>query len=356
MTIPLDQPTAVRAGEELDVAKLEAYLAAQLPDAAGPLVVEQFPSGYSNLTYLLRLGDQELVLRRPPFGNRVKSAHDMGREFRVLSQLQGHYDLAPNPLVYCEDEQVLGAPFYVMQRCRGIILRSPQKMDITLDPPTLQELGQSFVENLAALHAVDFEAAGLGDLGKPQGFIERQVGGWTKRYRQARTDDIPEMETIAAWLENNRPAESGASLIHNDYKFDNLVLDENDPTRVIAVLDWEMCTLGDPLMDLGVSLSYWVHDDDEPALKSFITGPTNFAGNLTRGEIAARYSEITGRDTSGILFHYCFGLFKLAVIVQQIYYRYAEGHTQDPRFADLNHVVRSLAVAAVHSADRGEFS
>ncbi|QDU41662.1 Putative aminoglycoside phosphotransferase [Symmachiella dynata] len=354
MSIHLDQPADVREGEQLDTDKLGGYLRTHLPDASGPLVVEQFPSGFSNLTYLLKLGDQELVLRRPPFGNRVKSAHDMGREFRVLSQLSGVYDLVPQPLVYCEDEAVLGAPFYVMQRCQGVILRSPKQQKYDLDAATLRGLGESFVDNLAALHAIDFAAAGLGDLGKPEGFIERQVAGWTKRYQQARTDDFPEMENIAGWLAEHLPPSSGVSLIHNDFKFDNLVLDPQDLTKIIAVLDWEMCTLGDPLLDLGVSLSYWVQEDDEPALKAFIAGPTNLPGNLTRREIVRRYEEVTGRDTSGILFHYCFGLFKLAVIVQQIYFRYAEGHTRDPRFAGLNRAVESLGVAALHVADRGE--
>jgi len=354
MSIHLDQPADVRDGEQLDTDKLGEYLRTHLPDESGPLVVEQFPSGFSNLTYLLRLGERELVLRRPPFGNRVKSAHDMGREFRVLSKLSGVYELVPQPLVYCEDEEVLGAPFYVMQRCQGVILRSPKQQKYDLEAATLRGLGESFVDNLAALHAIDFEAAGLGDLGKPEGFIERQVAGWTKRYQQARTDDFPEMENMARWLADHLPPSSGVSLIHNDFKFDNLVLDPQDLTKIIAVLDWEMCTLGDPLLDLGVSLSYWVQKDDEPALKEFIAGPTNLPGNLTRREIVRRYEEVTGQDTSGILFHYCFGLFKLAVIVQQIYYRYAEGHTRDPRFAGLNRTVESLGVAALHVADRGE--
>ncbi len=354
MSVPLDQPTNVRDGEQLDTEKLGEYLRAHLPDASGSLTIEQFPSGYSNLTYLLRLGDQELVLRRPPFGNRVKSAHDMGREYNVLSKLSGVYDLVPRPLVYCDDEQVLGAPFYVMQRCRGVILRSPKQMDCDLDAATLRQLGESFVDTLAALHAIDYEAAGLGDLGRPEGFIERQVAGWTKRYQQARTHDFPEMESIAGWLADNLPPSSGTSLIHNDFKFDNLVLDPRDLTKIIAVLDWEMCTLGDPLLDLGVTISYWVEAYDEPALKAFIAGPTNLPGNLTRREIVQRYAEVTGRDTSGILFHYCFGLFKLAVIVQQIYYRYAQGHTRDPRFAGLDQAVESLGIAATHAVDRGE--
>lgn len=353
MTAPLDKTAAVRDGEELDAVKLRAYLDAKLPELSGELLVEQFPSGFSNLTYLLRLGDRELVLRRPPVGNRIKSAHDMGREFRVLDKLSAVYELAPRPLVSCEDDEILGAPFYVMERRTGIILRKTIPEGVTLDPPTLRGLSEAFIDNLAALHAIDYEAVGLGELGRPEGYIARQVAGWTKRYQAARTDEIPEMEQLAAWLATQQPAESGTALIHNDYKYDNLILDRDDLTRIIAVLDWEMCTLGDPLMDLGMSLAYWVQADDDSARKHFITGPTYLPGNLTRQELVVRYAEKSGRDPSGILFHYCFGLFKLAVIVQQIYARYAAGHTQDPRFANLNDSVANLGIAAVHATVRG---
>jgi aminoglycoside phosphotransferase (APT) family kinase protein len=218
---------------------------------------------------------------------------------------------------------------------------------MTIPPETFHRLGESLIDNLARLHSIDYQAAGLGDLGHPEGFLERQVGGWTKRYQQAQTDDWSEMMQTAEWLAANRPAESGATLIHNDYKFDNLVLDPNDLTRIIAVLDWEMCTLGDPLLDLGVSLSYWVQADDDQILRAFVPGPTDKPGNLTRQDLISRYAKLTGRDTSNMLFYYCFGLFKLAVIIQQIYARYAKGFTQDPRFAGMNHVVAGLGHAGI---------
>src|SRR5206468_2501277 len=225
MTHDLDTAAPVRAGEELPVASLEAYLAEHLPDAAGPLVVEQFPHGHSNLTYLLRLGDQELVLRRPPFGNQVKSAHDMGREYRVLSKLSAVYPPAPHPYVYCEDDSVLGAPFYVMERRHGLVLRKTLPKGLTLDPARVRALDVALIDNLATLHMLDYRAAGLGDLGKPEGYVNRQVSGWVNRYAAARTDDVPEVERVARWLTEHQPAESGAALIHNDYKFDNLLLD-----------------------------------------------------------------------------------------------------------------------------------
>jgi len=345
----IDAASPIREGEELDLAKLEAWLHEEIPNASGNLRVEQFPQGFSNLTYFVKLGDQELVLRRPPFGNQVKSAHDMGREFRVLSALNKVYELAPRPLAYCDNDSVLGAPFYVMQRRHGIILRKKLPNEFVIPPETFRGLGISLIENLARLHSIDYQAAGLGDLGHPEGFLERQVGGWTKRYLQAQTDDFPEVIQTVEWCAANRPPESGATLIHNDYKFDNLVLDPNDLTKIIAVLDWEMCTIGDPLLDLGVSLSYWVQADDDAVLRAFVPGPTDRPGNLTRHELIERYAELTGRDMSHILFYYCFGLFKLAVIIQQIYARYAKGHTRDPRFAGMNQVVAGLGRAGMAS-------
>lgn len=343
----IDSSYPIRSGEELDVPKLEAWLRSHVPGVEGALSIEQFPQGFSNLTYFVKLGNQEMVLRRPPFGNKVKSAHDMGREFRILEKLHKVYELAPRPLAYSDDDSVLDAPFYVMERRRGVILRKKLPKEMTIGPETFHRLGESLIENLARLHAIDYQAAGLGDLGQPEGFLERQVGGWTKRYVQAQTDDFPEVVQTAEWLAANRPAESGATLIHNDYKFDNLVLDPGDLTRIIAVLDWEMCTIGDPLLDLGVSLSYWVQANDDQVLRAFVPGPTDRPGNLTRQELITRYAELTGRDTSKMLFYYCFGLFKLAVIIQQIYVRYARGFTQDPRFAGMNHVVAGLGRAGM---------
>jgi len=354
MSAPIDEPRPVRDGEQLDVTRLRAYLATHLPGAGEPLAVEQFPHGHSNLTYLIRLGDQEWVLRRPPFGNRVKTAHDMGREYRVLSRLCRIYGPAPAPVLYCEDESVLGAPFYVMERRRGAILRGAPRADRPIPPELVRRLCETLVDNMALLHALDYRTAGLEDMGKPQGYVERQVTGWTKRYQDARTDDIPDLERTAAWLAGNRPAGSaGATLIHNDFKFDNLVLDPDDLTRIVAVLDWEMATIGDPLMDLGTTLAYWTEAGDPEPLHHHIVGPTTQPGSLSRRELVERYGQTTGRDISNMLYCYVCGLFKVAVIVQQIYARYVRGLTQDPRFAGFNQMVAALGLGAVRAIDTG---
>ncbi len=352
----LDASSAVRSGEELDVERLKVYLAQQLGHPVEDVAIEQFPQGFSNLTYLVRCGSDEYVLRRPPFGNQVKSAHDMGREFNVLSKLSRVYELAPKPVVYCTDEAVLGAQFYLMERRRGVILRRKLPRGFAPDAVTFQKLGLAFIDNLARLHALDYRAAGLGDLGKPEGYVERQVNGWIQRYEKAKTDSWPAVDEVARWLTTNRPAESGAALIHNDYKFDNIVLDENDLTRIVAVLDWEMCTLGDPLMDLGCTLAYWIQADDHESLKLFVPGPTYLPGNLTRSELIARYAATSGRDVQHVLFYYCYGLYKLAVIIQQIYARYARGFTRDARFADMNRQVESLGLAAARAIEIGRVS
>jgi aminoglycoside phosphotransferase (APT) family kinase protein len=350
MDLDLDQPTAVRDGEQLDVGRLSSYLGGHVAGWGGPIVVEQFPRGYSNLTYLVRCGDRELVLRRPPFGNRVKSAHDMGREHRILSRLCRVYDLAPCPVAYCEDESVLGTPFYLMERRRGVILRKP---DPSLPAEAVRRLCEALIDGLVRLHALDYRAAGLGDLGRPEGYVGRQVAGWTKRYRDAQTDDLPALERVAGWIDSHRPAESGAALVHNDYKFDNLVLDAADPARIVAVLDWEMATVGDPLMDLGTTLGYWVEAGDPPALQGLVVGPTNQPGALSRAELIERYRRQAGRDVGEMLFYYVFGLFKIAVIAQQIYARYVRGLTRDGRFAGLNAVIAGLGEGAVGAIEAG---
>ena len=355
MNPDLDTTALLRPGEELPVATLEAYLAQHLPDASGPLTVEQFPHGHSNLTYLLRSGGKEFVLRRPPFGNQVKTAHDMGREFRVLSRLSGVYLPAPRPYIYCDDTGVLGAPFYVMERRRGVVLRRADNPGLTIDPPTARRLSEALIDNLALLHALDYKVAGLADLGKPQGYVTRQVSGWITRYTNARTDPLPEMDRIAGWLTDHKPTESGAALVHNDYKYDNLVLDPTDLTRVVAVLDWEMATVGDPLMDLGTTLGYWVEAGDPEPVRAGAFGPTALPGSLTRQELVARYADKSGHDVSSMLFYYCFGIYKIAVIIQQIYARYVRGHTRDARFARLNERVAALCQTALRAAERGRF-
>ena len=350
----LDGARPPRQGEELDTPKLELFLHQQLPQTqGGKLVIEQFPSGFSNLTYLLRCGELEMVLRRPPFGNRVKSAHDMAREHQVLSGLQEAYPLAPKTYLYCDDEEILGAPFYVMERRKGVVLRRKLPRGLDLRPVIAGRLSEHFIESLADLHTLDYEGAGLSDLGHPEGYVKRQVEGWIKRYTRAQTDSWQEFEEMGAWMLDNMPCSSGAALVHNDYKYDNVLLDPNDLTRLVAVLDWEMCTLGDPLMDLGTTLAYWVQADDPPALIGSAFGPTAVAGSWTRQQLAEHYASRTGADISNLVFYMCFGYYKLGVIVQQIYYRYFKGHTQDPRFAQLNQMVGMLGKAGLHTLNRG---
>jgi aminoglycoside phosphotransferase (APT) family kinase protein len=355
MSSSLDDTQPVRPGEELNLAALEPYLREHLPEARGPLSVEQFPGGASNLTYLVRLGETELVLRRPPFGNRVKTAHDMGREYRVLSKLHRVYRPAPRPFLYCEDESVLGAPFYCMERRRGVVLRRKLPDGVVLDPATVAALNRSFIDNLVEFHHIDYEAAGLGDLGKPAGFVKRQVEGWNKRYEACRTEDWRDMEFLMAWFPKRAPAQSASSLVHNDYKFDNLMLDPHDLTKIVAVLDWEMCTLGDPMLDFGTVLAYWVEAGDPPPLQVHAFGPTQLPGSMSRRQLTDYYAEKSGFDTSNALFYYAFGLYKVAVIIQQIYYRYVQGFTSDERFAQFNKQVAALAQEAARAIDEGTY-
>jgi aminoglycoside phosphotransferase (APT) family kinase protein len=342
----VDGSRPVRAGEELDAGRLESYFREHVPEIAGPIEISQFPGGFSNLTYLLRAAGQEYVLRRPPFGNTEKSAHDMGREYKVLSKLAKAYPPAPRALVFCEDLSVIDVPFYVMERRRGVILRQSLPKGLELDPATLRQLCESFVQNLVQMHSVDYEQAGLADLGKPVGYVSRQVTGWTARYERSKTESIPAMNEVADWLAKEQPSEVGAALIHNDYKFDNIVLDPDNITRIIGVLDWEMATIGDPLMDLGTTVGYWIQADDPPALQGFVVGPTRQEGAFTRKELIDRYAELSGRTIENPLFYFVFGIYKLAVIVQQIYRRFHDGLTKDERFAHFNFVVQMLAEGA----------
>ena len=351
----LDQAGPIRADEDLNIRRLENWLRSHL-SACGTLSVEQFLSGHSNLTYLIRVGDQEFVLRRPPFGNLVKSAHDMGREYRVLSKLWQVYSPAPRPYAFCEDKDIIGDEFYVMERRRGIVLRQNNVPDeLVSSPAALNQLGLSLIDNLVKLHSLDFEAAGLGSLGKPQGYAERQVNGWKNRYTMAQTDSWPEMEELGRWLQGNIPSDSSAGLVHNDYKYDNLMLSADDLTTIVAVFDWEMATIGDPLMDLGTTLSYWIQADDQEETQRLAFSPTMLPGSPTRRELADRYAQMTGVVLPDMLYYYCFGVFKLAVILQQIYARYARGKTTDVRFAGMNMSVAALARAGIKAIESGRY-
>lgn len=328
----IDAADEPRQSEALAEEHLAAYLADHLEGFDGELVVRQFRKGHSNLTYLVTDGTREWVLRRAPFGTNVATAHDMGREYRILSGLHRAYPPAPRAYLMCEDAGVIGAPFYVMQRVRGVILRAKPPRGMTWSKELGRRTSEEFLDNLVAIHGVDLAEAGLDGFGKPEGYVRRQVEGWTKRYHGSRTDDIPEVVAVAEWLAEKMPPEADATLIHNDYKYDNIVLDPGDLPRIIGVLDWEMATVGDPLMDLGTTLAYWVTALDEPELAMLPFGVTNFPGSWSRERLVDAYAARSGRDVSRVDFYHVFGLFKTAVVAQQIYYRFKSGKTDDPRF------------------------
>lgn len=356
----LDQPKAVRAGEELDPEALHTLFARYAPRLRGSLIVQQFPRGYSNLTYLLSVGDQELVLRRPPRGaKQIKSGHDMKREYTVLSRLGTVWPKVPRTLFHVtEAESPLGVELYVMERVPGIILRGTRvPAELGLDPPAFRRLSETFVDTLVELHAIDPASAGLEDLGRPQGYVQRQVEGWIGRYEKARTDDVADMERLAGWMRANLPPDAPGTILHNDFKYDNLVLDPAAPTTTVrAVLDWEMSTLGDPLADLGTALAYWFERAETEAVGPAAFGPTMLEGNLTREELVERYARKSGRPVDTIVFHYVTALYKVAVIAQQIYARYRQGLTQDERFGALGMAVQMLAHLAVQASERGRIS
>jgi aminoglycoside phosphotransferase (APT) family kinase protein len=350
----LDEPTVIREGEELELARVGAFLKEKIKGAEGPLEIRQFPSGFSNLTYMIRMGDKDMVLRRPPFGKKAKTAHDMKREYTILSALYPVFPYCPRPLVFTDDESVMGCQFYVMERIGGIILRKDLPAGMSLTAGDARELCVNMIDLQYRLHSLDYHAIGLSDFGKPEGYVRRQVDGWSKRYRDARTPDVPDFENVMAWLDTYCPPDSEKpGIIHNDYKFDNLVLNPRNPTEIIGILDWEMATIGDPLMDLGSSLAYWVNKDDPQESQLMRLMPTNVDGMMTRKELVDLYAQKSGRKLDSFDFYYCFGLFRLAVIAQQIYYRFYHGQTKDKRFAQLAFAVALLDVGAKRVMDGG---
>ena len=356
---------AIREGEELDVASLEDYLRQHLPELMPgehldrtTIEVEQFPGGHSNLTYLVRLGGHEFVLRRPPFGPVAPTAHDMPREYRLLVAINPLFPLAPRPYLLCEDLAVIGAPFYLMERRRGLVVRRDIPPEIGDDHALRRRVSEAMVDTLADLHAVDIYSTGLEGLGKPVGFVTRQVRGWADRWERSKTSDVPEITEVINWLKERMPPEPDrqagrpATLVHNDFKLDNTMLDPANPSRVVAVLDWEMCTVGDPLIDVGIFLCYWAMKDDPEARRESISPVTTEPGWMSRQEIIERYGARTGRDLSGIAFYESFALFKVAVVLQQIYFRFLRGQTHDERFRNFDRRVNGLARAALDVAHR----
>ena len=306
MIMQPDTPREIRQGEELDERSLQQYLESQFQQTAG-LKTAQFPSGFSNLTYLIEYGENDYVLRRPPFGANVKSGHDMSREFRVLTALSEPFGKVPRPILFCDDESVIGAPFYLMERIHGIILRGKIPTDKRPSQTLMSYIANSSIETLCDLHRIDLDSHGLESLGKPDGYVSRQIEGWAKRYRKSQTDEIARMEEVSAWLNENQPSQSGSALIHNDFKYDNLILNPGNPAEVLAVLDWEMATIGDPLMDLGTTLGYWVEKGDPEVLIKLSLSPTHWPGNPTRMEVAQQYASIVDCNLDHLVFYYVQG-------------------------------------------------
>ena len=341
---------AVRDEDAFDVDAVATWLRTHADDPTGldeTPEVSQFPGGASNLTFQLRYPDRDLILRRPPRGTKARGAHDMGREFTIQSRLAPVFDYVPAMVAHCDDESVVGSEFYVMEKLPGTILRADLPDDLTVTEQGARDLCEHLLDVLVELHSVDVEEAGLADLGKGAGYVARQVGGWSARYRRARTDDVGDLETVMAWLDAHQPADVATCVIHNDFRLDNVVLDwqrPGDPLRIRGVLDWEMATLGDPLMDLGGALAYWIQADDDAVFRGLKRQPSDLPGMLTRAEMVRAYAERSGRDVTPEQwrFYEVFGLFRLAVIAQQIYYRFHLGQTSNPTYAEFLPMVRYL--------------
>ena len=346
MTAPTPELIEVRPDEEIDIASLQHWIDGRLPGSEVVPEVRQFARGKANLTYLIRYdgrsGASEYVLRRPPLGPVAPSSHDMEREYRVLSTLWRAFPLAPRAYLFCGDESVLGAPFFIMERRHGIVVQQvvPPGFGGGEDPDANRNLSEVVVDTLADFHAVDRTAAGLADLGRPDGFLERQVSGWIRRWEASRDTDIPVAESVAEWLTRHRPASPTPTLVHNDWRLDNMAVAEDDPSRCVAVYDWDMCTSGDPLADLGTVMAVWYDADEAPAALNPM--PTTTPGFLDRRTAVARYAARSGRDVSDFGWYLVFGTFKMAVVLQQIYIRWKRGQTEDERFAMLGEGARHL--------------
>jgi aminoglycoside phosphotransferase (APT) family kinase protein len=332
----------VRRGEELDVAAIDAWLKARVDGLAGAPRVTQYSGGVSNWTYRLRYESHDLVLRRPPAGTKAKSAHDMAREYRIQAALRPVFPYVPEMIAFCDEPSVLGCEFYVMRHLEGLIPRARMPDLVPTDPASVRRLCLAAIDTLAQLHGVDVARAGLAALGKGPGYARRQIAGWTERYTRAHTWNVPRFRRVTDWLAANTPDDAGTSIIHNDFRFDNLVLDPGDPARIIGVLDWELATVGDPLLDLGSGLAYWIQADDDFIARSTRRQPTHLPGMLTRREVVEYYCERTGRTVENWPFYEVYGLFRLAVIAQQIYYRYHHRQTRNPAFKHYWILVRYL--------------
>ncbi len=346
-----DKSVDIRRGEELNIENLQKYLLDTL-EISGEINISQFPSGFSNLTYLIKIGKEELVLRRPPYGAKIKSGHDMSREYNILAKLYPLYSKVPKVICFCNDESIIGSPFYLMERINGIILRANSPINKSLDPTTIKKISNNFIDNFVELHSIDIRKSKLDEIGFINGYNERQIKGWISRYKKSKVEEYDNLEKSAKWLLNNIPKESSSSLIHNDYKYDNIVLGINNISKIISVLDWEMSTIGDPLMDLGTTLGYWTNHNDTDFMKKLNFNPSSLPGNPTRDDFVNQYALKSKIEINNITFYYVYGLFKIAVIVQQIYFRYKKGLTKDDRFKELNLWIEDLALIANQSINK----
>lgn len=333
----------VRADEQFDEARLADYLRDKLEGADQTLVVDQFPGGAANLTYRLRYGEQEYVLRRPPLGPVAPKSHDMAREYKVLSVLYEVFPAAPRAYHFCEDADVIGAPFLIMERRSGHVVRREMPASFEDRPHAAHQMSAALVDRLVDFHAVDFAALGLADLGKPDGFVERQIAGWYKRWEKAKVEELPAFERVHEWLQTNMPTPNPPSLLHNDYKLDNVMFAVDDPANLVAIFDWDMCTLGDPLVDVGTLLAYWTEKSDPDFYQGILGMPSPDYGFMTRAELVARYAERSGRSVADIRFYHVLALYRLVVILAQIYIRYHRGQTQDQRFAIFEAIIPIVA-------------
>ena len=343
----IDVAGHVRTGEELDIRAVGNWLIEHGEDISGPVEVTQYSGGASNWTYRLQYENADLILRRPPKGTKAKSAHDMSREYHVQRALAEYYPVVPEMVLLCQDESVIGCDFYVMKRIEGIIPRANLPKEINFDELQTRELCTNFIDKLIELHQVPYEGTELEKLGKGDGYCQRQVDGWDSRYEKAKTINVPSFKYVRQWLKDHVPSDSKTCVIHNDWRFDNVILDPENPSKIIGVLDWEMATLGDPLMDLGSSLAYWVEESDNAIFKATRRQPTHLKGMFTRAEVVEYYLNKTGLKTDNWTFYEVFGIFRLAVIAQQIYYRYYHKQTNNPAFKDFWIVIHALHIRAL---------
>jgi aminoglycoside phosphotransferase (APT) family kinase protein len=349
-----DDTIPVREDERFDVGKMQQYLANKLPgiDESKKLSVRQFGGGAANLTYLLNYQSHEYVLRRPPLGPVAKSSHDMSREYTALSALSSVFPYAPEVYLYNDDLQIIEAPFFIMERKRGIVIRNEFPDRFLKNPNSARQISEALVDALVEFHAIDYKKIGLSGLGKPEGFIERQIDGWYSRWNAAKLDENEQMDEMYQWLKENNPKRTEYALIHNDYKLDNTMYDVNDPSKLVAIFDWDMCTLGDPLSDLGALLTYWSEPSDPPYFQKIAMMPTADIGFLTRKELVHRYTTKSGRSVQDINFYHALGLFRLVVIIAQIYIRFVKKQTKDQRFAGFGQLIPLVIRAARAAAHR----